>query len=612
MIKFRHFFRFRDLLGILGIYILITAILSAERAGIKTDGNNTPSVAPLAAEKTMTAAEVSAGLPKDCLVLADSENADSAAALTEFRQILLDMKIGYDMADLAVEAMPDPAPYSTCIVLISSFDRIGEDILTLTDWVREGGRALFALTPGKDTYFNLVSQKLGVLNAGDNQVTAESFVPDPDFMIGGGEVYPIPDAFDSSLAVQLDEQTVVYAETEKNHVPLVWSREYGEGRFVVDNIGIYEKADRGIFAASVSLLEDVCVWPVLDGAVFYLDDFPSPVPGGNGEYIWRDYAMTTSDFYVNVWWPDTLSIAEKHGIRYTGVIIENYGDDTESEPERQKDTARFQYFGNMLLHLGGELGYHGYNHQPLCLDGTDYGDVLPYNTWRDHKSMKEAVKELIAFADEMFPTAERSVYVPPSNVISEDGLSVLAEIPEIRTVASTYFPGDFAYTQEFGVQEDGTVEQPRFVSGAMMGDYERLVALSELNMHYVFNHFIHPDDLLDEDRGAALGWEKLKGNLTWMFDWLFKAAPSIRRLTGSELSAEIQRYSKAVVKKEVSGNHLALEIGNFEDRCLLFLRLNGQTPGDVKGGTLEPLTGSLYLLTADSETVDITLEGEPK
>ena len=40
-----------------------------------------------------------------------------------------------------------------------------------------------------------------------------------------------------------------------------------------------------------------------------------------------------------------------------------------------------------------------------------------------------------------------------------------------------------------------------------------LAAVSELNMHFVNTHFIHPDDLLDEDRGARLGWKKLKKRL---------------------------------------------------------------------------------------------------
>jgi len=39
----------------------------------------------------------------------------------------------------------------------------------------------------------------------------------------------------------------------------------------------------------------------------------------------------------------------------------------------------------------------------------------------------------------------------------------------------------------------------------MVGDYMRLAAESELNMHFVSTHFMHPDDMLDPDRGAKEG-----------------------------------------------------------------------------------------------------------
>ena len=274
---------------------------------------------------------------------------------------------------------------------------------------------------------------------------------------------------------------------------------------MVVNLGIYVKAVRGIFSAAYSLLSDCTIYPVINGSAFYLDDFPSPVPGGNGEYIYRDYGINVRDFYANIWWPDILALAEKYGVRYTGVVIENYGDQTDGVIEHQMETSRFQYFGNMLLRHGGEIGYHGYNHQPLALGNVKYGDILPYNTWADTEAMENAMTELLQFCREMYPEASMSVYVPPSNVLSEEGRQLLAaKCPEIRTIASNYFTGEFAYEQEFEVAEDGIVEQPRIISSAVIDDYMQLCAFSELNMHFVNTHFMHSDDLLDEDRGAAL------------------------------------------------------------------------------------------------------------
>lgn len=65
---------------------------------------------------------------------------------------------------------------------------------------------------------------------------------------------------------------------------------------MVVNLGIYVKAVRGIFSAAYSLLSDCTIYPVINGSAFYLDDFPSPVPGGNGEYIYRDYGINVRDF----------------------------------------------------------------------------------------------------------------------------------------------------------------------------------------------------------------------------------------------------------------------------------------------------------------------------
>ena len=89
--------------------------------------------------------------------------------------------------------------------------------------------------------------------------------------------------------------------------------------------------------------------------MFYLDDFPSPVPGGDGSYIRRDYGMSIADFYSKVWWPDLMKLAQQYSIRFTGVMIENYEDDTQSTPVRQPDTQQFRYYGSLLLQQGGEV-----------------------------------------------------------------------------------------------------------------------------------------------------------------------------------------------------------------------------------------------------------------
>ena len=554
-------FPFKSMLVILCVFMMMAVVLFAERSGIQYTEKNRK-VAYLDREEVVTEQTAVKSLPKTCLVLRNSADEASEQAWTQFQQIFKDMKVGTDVVDLQSDSViPDYDEYETVVVLLSDISPLKEKLLELCDWVSEGGNALFAMTLQKTAYTSIIEQKLGIISSGYENTVVDSIYFEPDFMLGGGQAYEITDPYDSAWSVQLSEQAKVHAQVEdENGQPVIWENQYGKGKFVVDNFGLYEKAVRGFYAASYSLLTDVGIYPVINGSTFYLDDFPSPVPNGDGTYVKRDYEMSISNFYMNVWWPDMLELASDHG----------------------------------------------YNHQPLSPPNTDYGDVLPYDTWKNQSAMKKAVKELVRFGDKIFPSTSMSVYVPPSNVLSAEGRRMLAEdFPQIRTIASNYFTGEFAYVQEFEVAEDGIVEQPRIISGAIIDSYMKMAALSELNMHFVNSQFIHPDDLLDEDRGAALGWEKLKGNLSDYMDWLDDSAPSLRQLTGSELSGAIQRYGAVTFTKTVTDQEIRLELDNFYDEVYFMVRINEGTPGDVSGGKLTHLTGNLYLLKAKEPTVTI-------
>ena len=39
--------------------------------------------------------------------------------------------------------------------------------------------------------------------------------------------------------------------------------------------------------------------------------------------------------------------------------------------------------------------------------------------------------------------------------------------------------------------------------------FDRFSIMNGLGLYGVFSHFIHPDDIFDEDRGAGLTWQEL-------------------------------------------------------------------------------------------------------
>ena len=602
-------FRWQGLVKVWAMFMAIALVLLVESLGVHY-GATRFDITYLDRDKAIPAADAIAGEKATNLLVIDSSQEGVSDAESMLDRVLLDMKVPTVTVDLAQgDEIPTLKQYQTMVIAMPNLDPLGEHVLQIMQWVKKGGGVMFAMTPEKTGYLDVIGPQIGIESSAYKYVVTEGITPSKDFMLGGGQTYMFSDPFKSSLSVALNDRAQVEAVSSDGRTPLVWRSSVESGTAVMCNIGIYGKVFRGFYASAFSLLGSATAYPVINSAAFYLDDFPSPVPSGNGKYIKRDYNMSISEFYSQVWWPDLVRLAERYGIRFTGVMIENYGDDTKNDPVRQTDNTQFEYYGGLLLRQNGEIGYHGYNHQPLVLPNTDYGSEYTYVQWPNRKAIVDSLNELIAFQKTVLPAATSSVYVPPSNILSSEGRKIIGEdVPQIRAIASMAFPPDSSleYVQEFGVAADGVVEAPRIVSGSMVNNsYMRLAAVSELNMHYVSTHFMHPDDLLDEDRGAKEGWETYRKGLEDYLDWLEQSAPSIRMQTGTECAAAVQRFSGLTVSMATSDDSWDLHLGNLIDQGWLMFRANNGTPGRVRGGSLTKLTGNLYLLKATSATVHI-------
>ena len=602
-------FRWQGLVKVWAMFMAIALVLLVESLGVHY-GATRFDITYLDRDKAIPAADAIAGEKATNLLVIDSSQEGVSDAESMLDRVLLDMKVPTVTVDLAQgDEIPTLKQYQTMVIAMPNLDPLGKHVLQIMQWVKKGGGVMFAMTPEKTGYLDVIGPQIGIESSAYKYVVTEGITPSKDFMLGGGQTYMFSDPFKSSLSVALNDRAQVEAVSSNGRTPLVWRSSVESGTAVMCNIGIYVKMVRGFYASAFSLLSSAMAYPVINSAAFYLDDFPSPVPSGNGKYIKRDYNMSISEFYSQVWWPDLVRLAERYGIRFTGVMIENYGDDTKNDPVRQTDNTQFEYYGGLLLRQNGEIGYHGYNHQPLVLPNTDYGNEYTYVQWPNRKAIVDSLNELIAFQKTVLPAATSSVYVPPSNILSSEGRQIIGEdVPQIRAIASMAFPPDSSleYVQEFGVAADGVVEAPRIVSGSMVNNsYMRLAAVSELNMHYVSTHFMHPDDLLDEDRGAKEGWETYRKGLEDYLDWLEQSAPSIRMQTGTECAAAVQRFSGLTVSMATSDDSWDLHLGNLIDQGWLMFRANNGTPGRVRGGSLTKLTGNLYLLKATSATVHI-------
>lgn len=588
--------------------LLFAALILVERNGIQygVQAYNEDFIPPEVMQAEKSAQE------KECVIVYDSQELKSEDYCNSIAFVLDSMRVGYDAVDLASREFPSLAPYKTVIVSLADLDRMQTATFGLLDWVERGGRVLFALPPQPTSTLEVISNKMGILYSDLDYSFQNNIRFETDLMPGAkGKEFSWGENNRSGLSVQLNKDCIVHmVALGASEIPMLWECAYGEGKIVVNNNDAFiEKESRGLVAAAYSLLEDACAYPVINASLFFIDDFPSPIPEGNNEWIYKQYKRDIGSFYTNIWYPSLMRFADKYGISYTGLIIETYGDDTSPPFAPLDKVERFKYFGGLLLEEGNEMGLHGYNHQPLVLQNFDYQGLLHYNKWNSLDDMESAISEAIRFSKQLFPGTELKTYVPPSNILSDEGRQLLKErFPQINTISGIYLNEHYAFEQEFDISEDGIINLPRLIAGCDLDNYMYYVALNEISFHYVNSHFLHPDDVLDPARGALKGWAALEQEFGKYLDWLYGSAKGLRNLTAQEGAMAVQRYCNLTVKRTLEDKKLTLDLDGFYDEAWLMVRLNEGTPGFVQGGSIVPVCGDLYLLHAIENQVVITIE----
>lgn len=238
--------------------------------------------------------------------------------------------------------------------------------------------------------------------------------------------------------------------------------------------------------------------------------------------------------------------AEDFGLKYTGLIIESYGDQVKgpfTPPAGRRDRDNFIRYSRELLDMGGELGLHGYNHQSLAPVGYNQGD-LGYVPWESQEDMIESLQELRRYVREIYPSYSFRSYVPPSDILSPEGLeAVRTAFPEIR-VFSSLFDGaaaDRAYITDYSRRDDGTFEIPRTTAGYIPSGQNRYEQISVINYIGSFSHFVHPDELFYEE-SQSYSWAMMEQGLRDFLTDLNQRYGWLRPVTDSECAEYLADY----------------------------------------------------------------------
>jgi hypothetical protein len=589
-------------------FIVLTAVIIYQRMGVSEFKAGESQIDYIEAGAVLS--EV-ADSDDECLFIYNS--AEDPALYANLTFTLGEMCVDFSEFDVAGGTeLPDLGSFESVIVALYEGDTFTPYIDQTMDWVRIGGKLLFAGVPGF-AITDIYPEEFGLQITEWSYIEQKNVTISDDFFAGvqgrvfdlDEEGYPIAGG---NFLLKPDTDIYMSSTSNQGSTPMVWSNNTGEGRITVINYdAIANTSARGIFAQSYAHTVPVAVWPVINASAFFIDDFPAPVPTGTNEYIDRDYGVTVDYFYTNIWWPNIKEIGEKYNLRYTGMFIETYEDNVNSPFIRPTDLERQKYFGRLLLADGEEIALHGYNHQSLTYTGFEYKNGEAYTSWDSPEDITAALSETQAAMSTMFEGYIPEVYIPPSNVWVPETREVIANnFPNIKVFSGLYSDTIYGHSQEFETDDDGLINFPRIVSNCIVNDYDMMFVLSEINFHYVNSHFMHPDDALDPDRSAEQGWEAMRDSYESLVSMVTDTG--LRQLTATESAAAVQRFDNLDVEFTYTDKAIDIAIGGFYDEAYLLVRTNDSVPGQVSGGELTNIEGSLYLLKATSPTVSIALQ----
>lgn len=542
----------------------------------------------------------------------------SLPALQITKDALNEMNFSWYCLSASDFGMEDILP-SVRQVLICSPDLSlisAETLTAMINWVEKGGGLGLMTTPMLDSGFHLISRKLGITENGNEYSLFTGVCYAEDEAIFSGEHSFSNYCEDYALIVHLEKDCKIHMTTDDQQAtPLFWSRQLQKGKIGVFNHNLlYGKDSRGMVVQMMACLDEALVYPIINAAMIFIDDFPAPQPAGFDEKLKMQYGYDVQGFYRNKWWPDMKVLALDEQLRYTGLLVETYNDNVEGPyTQENEDTALIRYYTSELLSSGGEIGLHGYNHQPLCLDNFTFAEGDDYRHWPSSGHMKQAITELMRYGKSFLPDARFGCYVPPSNYLSDEGYAVLKDtVPELRVISGLYLNEDGvdARVQEFQEEEDGMISLPRITSGMVLDTYGRMAMINEMLLHGVFSHFIHPDDVLDEERGATLGWDTMYASFSASIKELKKMAPSLRWYTASEGAAAIQRNERLQIRRIHEEGALTLELEGFHDEAWLSLFCQS-APARIENGEIYPMANGLYWLRATAPIVILEWEAAP-
>lgn len=364
---------------------------------------------------------------------------------------------------------------------------------------------------------------------------------------------------------------------------VIWRKSHDHAYvFCINGDYIKDISGIGILTAIMSESKDLDIYPVVDSQSVIVNNFPM-FSFENDDAVEKYYLRNTSSLLENVIWPDISNLAESTGARFTFMAAPqiNYSDNN------LVSVREMDYFFRLFSEISSEAGLTTTRDDATSIDEKLTADAGIFSNYLSNYKFTS----IIARKDEL------------ENVLSSKN-SLIDDVNTIVTDSQDYGGTKlFSYVNDNVINVECPVTSDKYTYSDDFRQRCFQTALAYTNIEFNMTGICNPDD------EKELWNEEIKSKSTALTSYM-KNSKMFTKCSISQADKRIREFMAADYSYKQNRSYVSLDITGAQETARFIVRLRTGEVENVSGAVCTKVEKGVYLITAQSKHVEMTIKTE--
>lgn len=383
-----------------------------------------------------------------------------------------------------------------------------------------------------------------------------------------------------SAVVESDDGSKIDNEDQP---AVIWRKSHDHAYvFCINGDYIKDISGMGILTAIMSESKDLDIYPVVDSQSVIVNNFPM-FSFENDDAVEKYYLRNTSSLLENVIWPDISNLAESTGARFTFMAAPqiNYSDNN------LVSVREMDYFFRLFSEISSEAGLTTTRDDATSIDEKLTADAGIFSNYLSNYKFTS----IIARKDEL------------ENVLSSKN-SLIDDVNTIVTDSQDYGGTKlFSYVNDNVINVECPVTSDKYTYSDDFRQRCFQTALAYTNIEFNMTGVCNPDD------EKELWNEEIKSKSTALTSYM-KNSKMFTKCSISQADKRIREFMAADYSYKQNSSYVSLDITGAQETARFIVRLRTGEVENVSGAVCTKVEKGVYLITAQSKHVEMTIKTE--